>query len=171
MKLRGSMYRDASAQTLKQMKEFVLLLDTAAKSLSDRAHALEDTDATFETELQSLTATVQSLVPSPGTVSIGGGLISNSMISVSTNWVDIPNTQPRGAYLILARGEDDEDSALVASVSDNSDFEVGYVNVMARKGDTTTNYYLAVQYPASSNVQIKMNNGNARNVYIMVIRA
>ena len=164
MKLRGSMYRDASAQTLKEMK--------------DRVHALEDTDATFETELQSLTTTVQShntalqsLVPSPGTVSIGGGLISNSMISVSTNWVDIPNTQPRGAYLILARGEDDEDSALVASVADNSDFEVGYVNVMARKGDTTTNYYLAVQYPANSNVQIKMNNGNARNVYIMVIRA
>lgn len=30
-----------------------------------------------------------------------------------TNWVDIPNTQPRGAYLILARGEDDEDSAYI----------------------------------------------------------
>ena len=119
MKLRGSMYRDASAQTLKEMKEFVLLLDTTAKSLSDRVHALEDTDATFETELQSHNTALQSLVPSPGTVSIGGGLISNSMIWVSTNWVDIPNTQPRGAYLILARGEDDEDSAYIVKLKYN----------------------------------------------------
>jgi len=106
-----------------------------------------------------------------GNISIGGGLISNSIVSVGTNWVDVPNTQPRGAYLILARGESDDHSALVAAVSDNSDSAVGYINVMARKGDTTTNYYLAMQYPASSNVQIKMSNGNARNVSIMVIRA
>ena len=101
----------------------------------------------------------------------GGGLISNSIVSVGTAWVDVPNTQPRGAYLILARSEDDNDSALVAAVSDNSDSEVGYINVLARKGDTTTNYYLALQYPSSSNVQIKMSNGNTRNVSIMVIRA
>ena len=106
-----------------------------------------------------------------GTVSIGGGLISNSIVSVGTNWVDVPNTQPRGAYLILARSEDDTDSALVASVADDSDSTVGYINVMARKGDATTNYYLALQYPGSSNVQIKMSNGNTRNVSIMVIRA
>ena len=49
-----------------------------------------------------------------GTVSIGGGLISNSIVSVGTTWVDVPNTQPRGAYLILARSEDDNESALVA---------------------------------------------------------
>ena len=106
-----------------------------------------------------------------GTVSIGGGLISNSIVSVGTTWVDVPNTQPRGAYLILARSENDNESALVAAVSDNSDSEVGYINIMARKGDVTTNYYLAIQYPSSSNVQIKMSNGNTRNVSIMVIRA
>ena len=106
-----------------------------------------------------------------GTVSIGGGLISNSIVSVGTTWVDVPNTQPRGAYLILARSENDNESALVAAVSDNSDSEVGYINIMARKGDVTTNYYLALQYPSSSNVQIKMSNGNTRNVSIMVIRA
>ena len=106
-----------------------------------------------------------------GTVSIGSGLISNSIVSVGTTWVDVPNTQPRGAYLILARSEDDNDSALVAAVSDNSDSAVGYINVLARKGDITTNYYLALQYPSSSNVQIKMSNGNTRNVSIMVIRA
>ena len=106
-----------------------------------------------------------------GNVSFGGGLISTRLVSVGTAWVDVPNTQPRGAYLILARSEDDNDSALVAAVSDNSDSEVGYINVLARKGDTTTNYYLALQYPSSSNVQIKMSNGNTRNVSIMVIRA
>ena len=105
-------------------------------------------------------------------LNIGGGLISTSIVSVgSASWVDVPNTQPRGAYLILARSEDDNDSALVAAVSDNSDLEVGYINVLARKGDVTTNYYLALQYPSSSNVQIKMSAGNTRNVSIMVIRA
>jgi hypothetical protein len=73
------------------------------------------------------------------------------------------------AYLILARSEVDDDSALVASVADNSDFEVGYINVMARKGDATTNDFIALQYPSSSNVQIKMSNGNTRNVSILVI--
>ena len=107
-----------------------------------------------------------------GTISIGGGLISNSIVSVgATSWVDVPNTQPRGAYLILARSEDDNESALVAAVSDSSDSEVGHVHVMTRKGDVTTNHYLAMQYPTNSNVQIKMNNGTARNVSIMVVRA
>ena len=104
-------------------------------------------------------------------LNIVSGLISTSIVPVGTAWVDVPNTQPRGAYLILARSEDDNDSALVAAVSDNSDLEVGYINVLARKGDVTTNYYLALQYPSSSNVQIKMSAGNTRNVSIMVIRA
>ena len=104
-------------------------------------------------------------------VSIGGGFITNSIVSVGTTWVDVPNTQPRGAYLILARSEDDNDSALVAAVSDNSDTGVGDINIMTRKGDTTTNYYLALQYPSSSKVQIKMSAGTTRNVSIMVIRA
>ena len=106
-----------------------------------------------------------------GNVSIGGGLISTRIVSVGTAWVDVPNTQPRGAYLILARSEDDNDSALVASVADNSDSEVGYINVMARKGDVTTNHYLTLQYPSNSKVQIKMSAGNTRDVSIMVIRA
>ena len=106
-----------------------------------------------------------------GNISIGSGLISNSIVSVGTTWVDIPNTQPRGAYLILARGEDDEDSALVASVADNSDFKTGYIDVMALKVDATTNYFLELQYPSNSNVQIKMSNGNTRNVSILVLRA
>jgi hypothetical protein len=31
-----------------------------------------------------------------GNISIGSGLISNSIVSVGTTWVDVPNTQPRG---------------------------------------------------------------------------
>ena len=114
--------------------------------------------------------TVDSLTTT-GNISIGGGLISNSIVSVGTGWVDIPATQARGAYLILARSESDNDSALVASVADASDAGAGYVNVMARVGDIVSGHYLAMQYPASSNVQIKMNAGSSRNVSITVIRA
>jgi len=149
-------------------------IDTIAGNTADftgNVTALDITTSTANLDEVTIDSLGCDTASFSGNVSIGGGLISTRIVSVGTAWVDVPNTQPRGAYLILARSEDDNDSALVAAVSDNSDSEVGYINVMARKGDATTNYYLALQYPSSSNVQIKMSNGNTRNVSIMVIRA
>ena len=149
-------------------------IDTIAGNTADftgNVTALDITTSTANLDEVTIDSLGCDTANFSGNVSIGGGLISTRIVSVGTAWVDVPNTQPRGAYLILARSEDDNDSALVAAVSDNSDSEVGYINVMARKGDATTNYYLALQYPSSSNVQIKMSNGNTRNVSIMVIRA
>jgi hypothetical protein len=103
------------------------------------------------------------------------GLILQETISVGTSWVNVPHTAKRGAYLILASGTHNDDSAGVWAVSDDSNYVNGHINTLTLQGDYSTNFYLSLQYPINSYVQIKMNSGglpcNTRNVSIVVIRA
>ena len=119
--------------------------------------------------------TVDSLTTA-GTVTAGIGFqlgnawIKTSIISVGTSDVYIPNTAMRGAYLILASGTSNDDSALVAACSDDSNYGTGNVNILTRHGDYNTNYYLIITYPLNSGILIRMSNGNTRDVSVTVIK-
>jgi hypothetical protein len=141
--------------------------------ISPRTGTVIDVDAGLDVEGPIVSESKNNVIPGLyfGTAGFSAGLIQQETISVGTSWVNVPHTNRRGAYLILASGIANDDSALVAAVSDDSKYDVGHINILTRHGDYATNYYLRLQYPIDSNVQIRMNAGNTRDVSIVVIRA
>ena len=132
-------------------------------------------NATLETPAQpniTSVGTLSNLIVS-GTVQLGPDLskLMSQTLSVGTSWVNIPLSQKRGAFLILASSIGNDDSCLVAAATDDSNFDVGNINVLSVSRDYTTTNQLELQWVTNDFLQIRMSAGNTRDVSIMVIRA
>ena len=127
-------------------------------------------NATLETPAQpniTSVGTLSNLIVS-GTVQLGPDLskLMSQTLSVGTSWVNIPLSQKRGAFLIC-----NDDSCLVAAATDDSNFDVGNINVLSVSRDYTTTNQLELQWVTNDFLQIRMSAGNTRDVSIMAIRA
>ena len=104
-------------------------------------------------------------------VGLGRTLIYSEYLSIGTGWTNVPLSGSRGAFIVMARGADNDDSCMVAAASDDSGNAAGNIFYMVRSADYASSNILQLRMEGNDgNLQISMSGGNTRTTSVTVFR-